>query len=369
MVYDNISPASTLEQAAEVSGYEAFRRQQREAREDGRYLGIGISLYVEPTAFGGGRSPGIEAATIRVEPSGTVTVLMGFGCHGQSVETTMAQVVADRLGVALDSVLIVQGDTASAPVGRGNGGSRGAVVGGAVAGMSAEKIRAKVLAIAGHLLEVAPEDLDMANGVIAVKGSPGVSMALAEIAHIAYNDASRLPDDVEPGLEVTSRYSAPPMTHGNAAHICTCEVDIDTGLVSLLDYTVSEDCGVMINPTIVDGQIIGGVVQGIGAVLLEEAGYDARGNPTAANLKDYLLPTADIVPAFHVAHVVTPSNTPGGHKGVGEGGMIGSVAATANAVADALAPLGVHVTGPPLSPSRILQLIDEARAAPAEVPA
>jgi carbon-monoxide dehydrogenase large subunit len=361
--YENISPAETFEQAIELAGYDAFREEQKAALAEGRLLGIGISSYIEPTAFGGGGPLGIEVATIRIEPSGTVTVLMGFGSHGQSVETTMAQVVAEKLGVPLDSVMIVQGDTASAPMGAGNGGSRSAVVGGAVAGMTSEKIKAKVLEIAGHLMEAAPEDLELADGVISVKGSPDKSMKLAEIAFTAYNDASKLPPGMEPGLEDTSRWSAPLATHANATHICKCEVDRDTGLVTLTDYIVSEDCGVIINPTIVDGQIVGGVVQGIGSVLLEESGYDDMGNPTASNFKDYLLPTAETIPNFIIGHVETPSNTPGGHKGAGEGGTIGAIAAVANAVNDALAQLGIENHAVPIHPSRILELIDEADAA------
>jgi aerobic carbon-monoxide dehydrogenase large subunit len=363
IVFENISPTETLEQALELSGYAQFREEQRRAREQGRYLGIGICSYIEPTAFGGGQTLGIEAATIRVEPSGTVTVLMGFGSHGQSVETTMAQVVADRLGVPFDSVMIVQGDTASAPFGAGNGGSRSAVVGGAVAGLCAEKIREKVLAIAAHLIEAAPEDLEIEEGMISVKGSPTSGRPLSEIAGVAYHDASRLPEGMEPGIEHTTRYSAPFATHSNAAHICKCEVDIDTGLVTLLDYTVSEDCGVMINPMVVNGQITGGIVQGIGNVLLEESGYDEFGNPTASNFKDYLMPTADIVPEIRIGHIETPSNTPGGYKGAGEGGRIGAVAAITNAVADALAPLGVEISAVPLHPSRILELIESAASA------
>jgi aerobic carbon-monoxide dehydrogenase large subunit len=363
VVFENISPAATLAQAAELSGYDAFRVEQRRAREqDGRYLGVGVSCYIEPTAFGGGRSMGIEAATIRVEPTGAVTVLMGFGSHGQSIETTMAQVVADNLGVPFEIVRIVQGDTASAPVGAGNGGSRSAVIGGAVARMCAVKVRDKVLSLAAHLMEASADDLQMRDGVIAIKGSPANSMTLADVCQTAYNNATALPEGMEPGLEETTRYSAPPATHSNATHICTCEVNIHTGMVTLLDYTVSEDCGVMINPMVVDGQIIGGVVQGIGSVLLEESGYDEMGNPTASSFKDYILPTADIVPEIRIGHVETPSNTPGGHKGAGEGGTIGAIAAVANAVADALAPLGVEVTAQPLSPSRILQMIEDARS-------
>ena len=362
IVFDRVSPAETLEQAVEMAHYAQFREEQAAARAEGRLLGIGIASYIEPTAFGGGRSMGIEAATIRIEPSGKVTCLMGLGSYGHSVETTMAQVVADELGVAFEDVTIVQGDTASAPVGGGNLGSRSAVIGGAVAGMSARKARAKILDLAGHLMEAAPDDLELVDGVVSVKGSPASSMALTEITQVAYNGADRLPEGMEPGIEETTRWSAPFVTHSNATHVCMCEVDRNTGLVKLLDYVVSEDCGVMINPMVVEGQISGGVVQGIGGALLEHIPYDADGNPLAVNFKDYLLPVADLIPEIRIGHIVTPSDTPGGHKGAGEGGTIGGVAATVNAVADALAPLGVTITEQPLSPSRLLALIEQASA-------
>jgi carbon-monoxide dehydrogenase large subunit len=341
IVFENISPAETLEQAVELSGYEAFREEQRRASADGRLLGI-------------------EAATIRIEPSGKVTVLMGLGSHGHSVETTMAQVVADALGVPFEDVILIQGDTASAPVGAGNLGSRSAVVGGAVAGICAQKVLGKVLDIAAHLMEAAPEDLELVAGMVAVKGSPSSRISLADVASVAYDAADRLPEGMEPGIEETTRYSAPFATHSNATHVCTCEVDRETGLVTLLGYTVSEDCGVMINPMVVEGQIAGGVVQGIGGVLLEHIPYDRDGNPLAVTFKDYLLPVAQLVPEIRIGHIETRSGTPGGHKGAGEGGTIGAVAAVVNAVADALAPLGVIVTTQPLSPSSVLSMIEES---------
>ncbi len=185
-------------------------------------------------------------------------------------------------------------------------------------------------------------------------------MTVAEIAHIAYGDTTRLPEGMDPGLEETARYSAPPWTFSNAAHVCKCEVDVGTGEVKLLDYLVSEDCGVMINPMVVEGQIAGGVAQGIGGALLEHMVYDEAGNPLTITFKDYLLPTADIVPDIQYGHIETPSGTPGGHKGVGEGGTIGAAAAVINAVADALSPYGVRLTTQPLSPTRILETIAEA---------
>jgi carbon-monoxide dehydrogenase large subunit len=357
--YDRISPAQTLEAALEEIGYDRFREEQERARAEGRYLGLGISTYIEPTA--GAQGPtGIEAATVRVEPSGKVNVLMGTGSHGHSLETTMVQVVADQLGVPIEDVRLLQGDTAVSPYGGGTAGSRSAVIAGGVARISAIKLREKVLELAGHLLEAAAADLEIEDGTIAVKGSPGSSIAFADVARIAYYDASRLPEGMEPGLEITSRYHAPPATYANSTQVCTCEVDIATGEVRLLDYVVGEDCGVMINPMVVEGQIAGGVAQGIGGALLEHLAYDETGNPLAVTFKDYLLPTTEDVPDIRYVHVETPSNTPGGHKGVGEGGAIGAPAAVVNAVADALAPLGVRVTSQPLSPDRVLAMIDES---------
>jgi carbon-monoxide dehydrogenase large subunit len=355
--YTDISPAATLEQALELAGYDAFAAEQERARAEGRYLGMGISLYVEPTAMGGGSAFGVEVANVRVEPSGVVSVLMGTASHGQSLETTMAQVVAEHLGVPIEDVVLVQGDTATAPYGGGTAGTRSAVAAGGVARICALALREKVLEIAGHLLEAATGDLEIAEGVIAVKGSPEATITLAEVAAVAYGDTTRLPDGVEPGLEHTSRYSTPLRTFSNAAHVCTCEVDVRTGLVTLIDYVVSEDCGVMINPTVVEGQIAGGVVQGIGAALLEHMVYDEEGNPMAITFKDYLMPTAALVPDIRYGHVETPSSTPGGHKGVGEGGTIGAAAAVINAVADALSPWGARITTQPITPSRVLELV------------
>jgi carbon-monoxide dehydrogenase large subunit len=355
--YEDISPAATLEQALELAGYDGFAARQERARSEGRHLGMGISLYVEPSAMGGGSAFGVEVANIRIEPTGMVNVLMGTASHGQSLETTMIQVVAEHLGVAIEDVVLVQGDTASAPYGGGTAGTRSAVTAGGAARISALQLRVKVLEIAAHLLEAAPADLEIADGVISVAGSPEVSITLAEIAAVAYGDTTRLPDGVQPGLENTARYSAPPWTYSNAAHVCTCEVDVETGIVTLLDYAVSEDCGVMINPMIVEGQIAGGVAQGIGSALLEHMPYNEDGNPLAITFKDYLLPSCDVVPDIRYAHIETPSSTPGGHKGVGEGGTIGAPAAIINAVADALSPWGARITSQPITPSMVLELV------------
>jgi aerobic carbon-monoxide dehydrogenase large subunit len=358
MQFDTLSPAETLEQAAELIRYDEFRKEQDKARPDGRLLGIGLSSYVEPQ-FGFGIL-GTEAATVRIEPSGKVNVYMSTGSHGQSVETTMAQIIADELGVALDDVRIIQGDTARTPCGAGTGGSRTGAVAGGAAHAAAASMREKVLQIAAHLLEASVDDVEMHDSVVRVKGVPGALLPLAHVAAAAYLNTDALPPGASTGLEVSERYKAPTFMFSNATHAATVEVDRVTGQVRILRYVVSEDCGNMINPMVVEGQIAGGVVQGIGGVFYEHMVYDEDGNPTTTTFLDYLLPTAAEVPDLEYGHVVTPSGTPGGYKGMGEGGAIASPAALLNAVRDALAPLGVSVTEQPLSPDRVLQLIESA---------
>ena len=359
--YDRMTPAEVFEAALAEIGYGEFRERQRELRDQGRYLGIGLCTYIEPTASPIGRGA-VEVATVRIEPSGKINVLTGTGSHGHSIETTIAQVVADQLGVPLEDVRILQGDSAISPYGGGTAGSRTAVMAGGAARVSATQLREKVLAIAGHLLEAAPEDLEIELGTISVKGAPGATISFADVAETAYHDPRNLPEGIEPGLENTYRYAAPDSTYANSTQICTCEVDVETGIVTLLDYVVGGDYGVLINPMVVEGQVAGGVAQGIGGVLLEHLPYDDRGNPMAITFKDYLLPTAANVPDIRYVHLETPADRPGGAKGVGEGGAIGSPAAVVNAVSDALAPLGVLITDQPLSPDRILALIEAARA-------
>jgi carbon-monoxide dehydrogenase large subunit len=360
-VFDAITPAECLEAAAELIGYDAFRAEQKAALAEGRLLGIGIGLYIEPTSgrFG---ALGVEAAHVRVDPSGTVTVRLGTGSHGQSIETTMAQVVAESLGVDVDLVRVQQGDTDVAPFGGGTGGSRTAVIAGGAARAASAKVKDKAISIAAHLLEAAPDDVVLEDARLHVRGTPTRAVSLAEVAMIAYTNPDRLPPDTEPGLEAVGRYSPPPFTWANSCHICTCEVDRDTGIVRLLRYVVSEDCGVMINPMIVEGQVAGGVVQGIGGALLERIVYDDDGNPLTTTFLDYTLPTASDVPVLEYAHLETPAPNPGGHKGVGEGGAIGSVPAVFNAVADALAQIGATVRRLPLDPDTVLAAIDAATA-------
>jgi aerobic carbon-monoxide dehydrogenase large subunit len=359
--YSHISPLETFEHALELLGYDDFRREQAEARAEGRYLGVGTCSYVEPTTPGNGHY-GSEGATIRIEPDGKVTVYVAGGSTGNSIETTVLQLTADALGVPIEHVSTIQGDTALTPYGAGTGGSRsGAMTAGAVT-ETAGVLRAKVTVIAAHRLEAAVEDIELAEARAFVGGTPASGVTLAEIAEIAYFQTNALPPGIGAGLEASERYTAPsPMPiWANASHVCTCEVDSVTGAVTLLRYIVSEDCGPMINPAVVEGQIAGGTVQGIGGTLLEELAYDEDGNPLASTFMDYLLPTMADVPDIEYGHVVTPGPGPGGYKGVGEGGAIGAPPAVVNAVADALAPFGAVVDRLPLSPEAIVNLVERA---------
>ena len=364
-LFQEITPLETLEQALEILDYDSFRKEQAAARSEGRLVGLGISVYVEPTCVD---TPTLatEGATVRVESSGKVVAFLGTTSHGQSVETTMAQIVADNLGVDYDDVTIVQADTQSTPYGPGTGGSRTAVVAGGAAREATLAVREKVLALAAHSLEAAQEDLDIEAGKVFVRGTPTRSVTMQEVAAAAYRFAAQLPPELSAGLEATARFRPTRFpTWSNATHLCVVEIDPETCLPHIQRYIVSEDCGRMINPRIVEGQIFGGVVQGIGGVLLEDFVYDDDGTPLTTTFMDYLLPTTTEVPEIEVGHIESDSSTnPGGFKGLGEGGAIGSHAAVANAVADALAPLGIHVLVTPLGPNDIHRLMVDAGAAP-----
>jgi aerobic carbon-monoxide dehydrogenase large subunit len=359
LVYDSVTPAETLEQAARVIDYEGFRREQAAAREAGRLTGIGISLCVEPSAISFGHL-GTEAAVLRMEPSGKVNLVLGSSDTGMSVATTTAQVVADELGCLVDDITVTQGDTTLTPYGGGTQGSRSAVLYGNAAMLVARKLRDKVLAIAAHALEVSRDDLEISSGVVSVRGDALAAMPFSGIAELALVGHDLLPPGMEPGLEVSHRFKPLPITFCNACHICTVEIDRESGLVKIMRYVVSEDCGVMINPKIVEGQIFGGVVQGIGGVLFEHAAYDDAGNPLASTFADYLLPTTAEVPVIECAHIESGAANPLGVKGVGEGGAVASPAAVFNAVADALAPLGVELRSTPLGPGQILAALEAA---------
>ncbi|OBF29900.1 hypothetical protein A5724_02260 [Mycobacterium sp. ACS1612] len=359
MCFDSITPSETLEQAATMIDYDGFRAEQASARAQGRYLGIGISLCVEPSAIAVG-GLGTEAAVVRMDHRGKVTVLLGSCSTGMSIVSTMKQVVAEHLGCRPDDITVIQGDTAATPYSGGTGGSRTAVLCGNAVAQATIELRSKLLEIAADALEAAVEDLDVDDRRVFVRGTATKGISFAELGQLAYIGHDMLPAGTAPGLEASHRFKAPPFTFSNACHICTCEVDVDTGRVTILRYVVSEDCGRMINPKVVEGQVCGGVVQGVGGVLYEHMVYDDDGNPLSSTFVDYLVPTAAEAPTIEIGHIESPGPNPLGVKGMGEGGAIASPAAVVNAVADALAPLGVAVSGSPLGPKQILDMLATA---------
>ncbi|MGE0387728.1 MAG: xanthine dehydrogenase family protein molybdopterin-binding subunit [Gammaproteobacteria bacterium] len=352
-VFDRVTPAETMEQALARLDLPAFRAEQARARAQGRFLGVGMSLYLEPTGMPGGVPSG-EVANVRVEISGHVTATMSVHSAGNSTETTMAQLIADELGVSVDDVSVNMGDTRTIGPGMGVGGSRQAVIGGNAAQQAARLLRERVLGMAAYMLETRVDDLVLEEGRAWTAHAPRRSVSLAEIAQRAYGGSAEIPQGMAAGLEAQYRYVASEISYSNAAHVCTCEVDMSTGKVRLLRWIVSEDAGTLINPAVVDGQIAGGAVQGIAEVLYEEMPYDADGNPLATTFKDYLMPLITDIPEFEFEHHSSPGPSPAAIKGVGEGGAIVAPAAAVNAIADALAPLGIACNVLPLSPDRLL---------------
>lgn len=356
---EDITPAECLEKLLRHFDVTAFRREQETARQQGRYLGLGIATYIEPTGAAGSIATMTgELAQVRIEPTGKVTATMSTHSQGHGTATTMAQIFADRLGVAYEDVTVFEGDSSRGGFSPGAAGSRQGVIAGGAAIMAGDLLAAKVRQLAGHLFDADPESIRIEGGVVHLNDDPEQSRTLREIAEIAYGEPDRLPPGMEPGLEAQHRYQPPPMTLASAANACVVEVDADTGFVKILRWISSEDCGTPINPAVVEGQIAGGLAQAIGMVLLEEMSFDARGNPTAATYKDYLLPAISDVPTFEFLHANTPSSSVGGMRGVGEGGAIIGVPVLVNAIADALAPFGEIPVDLPLTPAKILSVIE-----------
>jgi CO/xanthine dehydrogenase Mo-binding subunit len=328
----------------------------------GRRRGLGLALFVEDTGLGP-----YEGIRVRVDPAGEVFVFSGASSQGQSHETTLAQIVADGLSVPLERVTVLPGDTAGLPYGVGTFASRVAVLAGTSAAQAAVLVRAKALAVAASQLEAAPEDLVLEDGRIAVRGAPGRGLTLGEVATVASTPRPgfAMPAGSDPGLEATAYVPVSQSTYSSGAHAAVVEVDLETGLVEVLRYVAVDDCGTMINPTVVEGQVHGGIAHGIGNALLEEVVYDGAGQLITGTLMDYALPRATDVPPLEVLHVVTPSPlNPLGVKGAGEGGTLPAPAAIANAVADALRPLGVEVREIPLTRERLWRRIQAASAQP-----
>ena len=357
MPYDNCAPADTFEQAVKILDHEGFRKEQAEALEEGRYLGLGFSAYIEPTGAATGNLA-TEGATIRMESTGKINVYVNGGSAGNSIETTVVQLTADVLGANIDDVSTIQGDTAVTPYGAGTQGSRSAPMTAGAVHEAGAILRGQIITIAAGMLGVEDADIELSDSRAAVRTDPDKSVSFADIAYRSYYEPMML-GGVSPTLEATARFNSSAMIHwANATHVCTCEVDVETGQVTLTRYIVSEDVGPMINPNVVEGQVAGGTVQGIGGALLEHLAYDDAGNPVASTFVDYLLPTATEVPPIEFGHVEIPGPGIGGYKGAGEGGAIGSPPAVINAINDALAPLGVTVTQLPASPAAIVALLE-----------
>ncbi len=330
-----------------------------QTREEGRLIGIGLSSHVEGSGFGPH-----EGATVSIDQSGHVVVHSGSNPHGQSHETVLAQVCADALGVSPHQVTVRTGDTGLIAHGGGTFASRSAVTAGSAVHGAATKLREKVVAIASELLEVSQHDLNLKDARVWVAGVPNSSLSFGEIAEAASpGPGSRLPHGMDPGLEETDYYVPPTVTYSSGTHVAIVEVDPETGLVSVLEYYVVADCGRILNPMVVDGQEHGGVAHGIGNALLEEVIYDEAGQLLNASFMDYLLPTAADVPSINVEHQThfSPLN-PLGIKGVGEGAAVSPPAAIANAIVDALRPLEVEITEMPMTPARLWQSIQDAKA-------
>lgn len=366
--YDSGNYQGALARAQELVGYDQLRKEQRRRVESGEPpLGIGLSTYIEacglaPSAVVGtlGAQAGQwESGEIRVHPTGSVTVYTGSSAHGQGHETTFSQIVADRLGVGVDQVEVIHGDTDKVPFGWGTYGSRSAAVGGSALAVSAEKIIVKGRKIAAHLLEAAEEDMEFEAGKFFVRGVPDRAKAIQEIAlqaHLAHN----LPPGIEPGLTATTFYDPANFTFPFGTHIAVVEVDPETGAIQILRYLAVDDVGNVINPMIVDGQLHGGIAQGLGQALWEEAVYDENGQLLTGEMLDYALPRAHMLGNFELDRTVTPCpHNPLGVKGVGEAGSIASPAALVNAVMDALAPFGILHIDMPLTPEKVWRAIHQ----------
>ena len=366
--YDSGDYPQALERVLRMLDYEEARKRQAELRAQGRYLGIGLAPYVESTGFGaspkypkeiGFRIPSHETARVVMDMSGKVTVFTGIMPIGQGAQTALSQIAADALGVALPDVRLLFGDTDATPFsGLSSVASRGIVVGGAAIRLACEPILAKLKHIAAYRLKASPHEIEISEGHVFVRGVQGETRPVSEIAEAAYHGGPHLPPGEKPGLSNEEVYDPTGVTYGYGSHACLVEVEPETGFVEILKYAVCHDCGTMVNPALVEAQVHGGVVQGLGAALIEELPYNKDGQPLATNFTEYHLPRAEAMPLIEIEHLETPApRVPGGFKGAGESGIIASPAAITNAVADALRPFGVSVTATPLTPSRIWELL------------
>ena len=371
LAFDSGDYGASLDRALELTEYERFRGEQakRSVGGDTKLLGIGISTYIEMCGLAPSQvlsalkyvAGGWDAAEIRCHPTGKVTVITGTSPHGQGHVTTWAQIAADELGVDIDDVEVLHGDTAVAPLGMDTYGSRSLSVGGIALWNAAQRIKEKARKIAAHELEVAEDDVEWTDGRFQVRGVPDKTKTIPEIAFSAWT-AHALPEGVEPTLTATYVFDPPNFTFPNGAHICVVEVDTETGEIEILRYVAVDDCGNQINPTIVEGQVHGGIAQGIAEAQYEEAVYDEDGQLLTSAMHSYRIPSAAELPRYVTDTTVTPSSTnPMGVKGIGEAATIGAPPAVVNAVLDALAPLGVTTIDKPVTPERVWRAISDAK--------
>lgn len=364
----------TLELGLREFDYEGTRREYREAAENGVYRGIGIAFNVEQSAHGKSEwerkgvtvAAGYDTAEMRVEPDGKVRLAVGLHNHGQGQETTMAQIAADQLQMNIEDINVVFGDTGQVPYGFGSYSSRATVYCGGATILAAQEIREKATLIAAHMLEANPQDVELTDGRFAVRGTPEKSLSWAEVSKIANHRPAKLPPGVDPGLDAISKYMAHEWgSFANAVHVVGVEVDVETGEVEILKYHVVEDCGTLVNPKGADGQIHGGIAQGLGGLFLEEMVYDESGQLLSGSFLDYLLPTFTDCPDVVTHHMSTPSPiNVGGFKGMGEGGCINVAPAIANAIIDALRPLAdLELNDTPIKPEHILRQLPNAASA------
>jgi aerobic carbon-monoxide dehydrogenase large subunit len=376
LTYDSGNYEPTLDRALELVGYDAVRAEQQRRRDAGEkvHLGVGVATYVEMCGLAPSRvlsalkyaAGGWEASTVRVLPTGTVQVVTGTTPHGQGHETSWSQIVADRLGIDPALVEVLHSDTSISPLGMDTYGSRSLPVGGVAVAMATDQVVDKARRIAAHQLEAAEEDIELVDGELRVRGTPTKALTLQAVAFEAFS-AHDLPDGMEPNLQGQVSYDPPNFTFPFGTHVAVVEVDEETGLVRLADYAAVDDCGVQINPMIVEGQVHGGIVQGVAQALWEEASYDEEGNLRNPTLLDYTVPSAAELPRFRLDHTVTPSPTnPLGVKGIGEAGTIASTPTVINAVVDALSHLGVRDVEMPATPERVWATIQQARAEQAD---
>jgi carbon-monoxide dehydrogenase large subunit len=370
LVYDEGSYLKTLEQAAKAIDLTAFRARQKNLRAQGKYLGVGFSSFSERSGYGSAAFaarkmdivPGYETVELVMDPSGYVVAKIGASPHGQGLRTSLAQIIADGLGLKPEQIRIVHGDTDNTPYGWGTFASRSLVISGGACKLASEALAKRIAAIAAHLLEAAEVDIELVEGKARVKGTDK-SIDIAKVARVAYQQRHRLATGLAPGLHESATYD-PAGTFSNACHAAIVEVDLETGGVKFERYLVVEDAGILINPMIVDGQVHGGVVQGIGNALYEELKYDEAGNLLTTSLADYLPPTAAEVPDIEIEHLVTLSDASiTGAKGVGEGGAIGAPAAVINAIVDALSPFGIQFFEMPVTPRRIREKLRNSEKA------